>query len=280
MEGLAPDILVDREGDIDALCRFTEDPRRQWRWIQAEAFAGKTALLATFVLHRPDSIDVAACFLRAGSADQNGAEFALDHLAEQLSVIAGASDSAMRHAYTYERLDSFAEFLEAAARACRQRGRRLLLLIDGLDEYDPRTVPLRWWLPVALPDGATAILASRMGVPVPLADSHPARSHIHRLAPSDTAADLRQLAELELGQALRDGSLSYRVVGYLSAAGGGLTSSDLADIARVGGEECLAAEIDDLLRRRLARTVSQSPDPLNPENTCPRVRTSSPQPRR
>lgn len=265
VEGLAPDVLVGRGRELTELARFAEDPRRHWRWIQADAFAGKTALLASFALRKQDRVDVAACFLRTESPGQNGFEFALDHLNEQLSVISGESNRTARSDYAYERLDSFAELLESAARASRQRSRRLLLLVDGLDEYDPQSMPLRAWLPEGLPEGTAAIMASRAGVAVDVPPSHPARSHIYRLLPSEAAADLRELAELELDRALGQAKLAYRVVGYLAVAGGGLTSADLAEIARVGGYECLGAEIDALLRRGLARTVEQSPDPLNPD---------------
>ena len=36
----------------------------RWLWLQGNAFAGKSALLAWFALHPPPDVDVAACFLR------------------------------------------------------------------------------------------------------------------------------------------------------------------------------------------------------------------------
>jgi trypsin-like peptidase len=56
---LAPEVLVGRDRELADLADFCHGPER-WRWIQAEAFAGKTALLATFALHSPPDVDIAA----------------------------------------------------------------------------------------------------------------------------------------------------------------------------------------------------------------------------
>ena len=67
-EAFSPRVLIGRGAELAALEEFTASDMR-WRWIQGDAFAGKTALLAWFALHPPERVDVAACFLRRASGD-------------------------------------------------------------------------------------------------------------------------------------------------------------------------------------------------------------------
>src|SRR5262249_15660742 len=82
---LAPPVLVGRLEDLTWLDEFgtTDDP--PWRWVQAPAFSGKTALLAWFALHPPETVDVAACFLQMTTKD-NTASYALTVLNSQLAA--------------------------------------------------------------------------------------------------------------------------------------------------------------------------------------------------
>ena len=86
VEALAPRVLIGRGAELAALEAFTGSGT-QWRWIQGDAFAGKTALLAWFALHPPERLDMVACFLRRAS-DENTADYALDVLTRQLAVLA------------------------------------------------------------------------------------------------------------------------------------------------------------------------------------------------
>ena len=90
VEALAPRVLIGRGAELAALEAFTGSGM-QWRWIQGDAFAGKTALLAWFALHPPERVDVVACFLRRASGE-NTADYALDVLTRQLAVLADQRD--------------------------------------------------------------------------------------------------------------------------------------------------------------------------------------------
>lgn len=48
-----PEALVGRDEDLADLAAFSLAEDQHWRWIRAEAFAGKTALLGWFALHPP-----------------------------------------------------------------------------------------------------------------------------------------------------------------------------------------------------------------------------------
>ena len=100
--------------------------------IQGAAFAGKTALLAWFALHPPPAVDLAACFLRRTDGTAT-AEYALDVLNQQLAVLAERGAYAPA-AHLSEQRDDFLDYLKAAAQTARERGHRLVVVVDGLDE--------------------------------------------------------------------------------------------------------------------------------------------------
>ena len=84
----------------------------------------------------------------AAPAVRNTADYALDVLTRQLALLADRRGY-LPPPFVSERSNDFADLLEEAARACADRGRRLLVLLDGLDEYDLTTASLDLadWLP-------------------------------------------------------------------------------------------------------------------------------------
>jgi hypothetical protein len=134
VEPIAPQTLIGREEELAELGRFclTRDPKAlAYAWWQAGAWAGKSALVATFAISPPQGVDVVAFFItsRSGAYDNRGAF--TDHVQEQLDTLLGQPPIA-RVAATVE-----SHLLDDLARAARQsaaRGRRLVLIVDGLDE--------------------------------------------------------------------------------------------------------------------------------------------------
>ena len=251
----APRVLVARDEDLARLAAFVGSQQR-WRWIQGAPFAGKTALLAWFALHPPEGVDVAACFLRR-TTGQAHADYALGVLTRQLAQLAERPD----YRPTTDLVDDFTDLLEDAAGACQQRGRRLLVLVDGLDEDQTVESGLRVarWLPdgETLPDNAWLLVASRAGVPIPLPDRHPLTAHIHELSVSVAATKIQVLAEAELTEAREAGGLVYDVLGMLAAAFGGLSVSDLTELIQRHGQPTVSSvQISDMLDGSLARSVS------------------------
>ncbi|MFE3547388.1 hypothetical protein ACFXN2_01815 [Streptomyces kronopolitis] len=231
--------LVDREAELQELAEFCSGPDRPggsaYRWWQAPPWAGKSALVADFALrHRPDSVEVVSCFItdRLGRNDQS---VFLETVMRQLALIAqrevGAAGS---------RPEDLPGLCRAAAEACQDRGRRLVLIVDGLDEDQgaasggPSIAAL---LPRVPPAGMRVVVTSRPtpSVPDDVPDDHPlrARDVIRTLTPWSHATGLSVLARHELRRLLDDEAVGVPLLGLLVVARGGLTSADLARLVGV-----------------------------------------------
>ena len=261
-EALAPRVLIGRSSELAALEAFTESSER-WRWIQGDAFAGKTALLAWFAVHRPDRVDVAGCFLRRASGE-NTADYALDVLTRQLALLADRRGY-IPPQYPSVGANDLVDLLDEAARACTERGRRLLVLIDGLDEYDPMSASFELvdWLPDAttLPNDAMVLVASRVGTDVRLPKAHPLFGNVQRITASDAASEIRHTARAELDRALSAPSgFVFPMACCIAVADAGLTSSELRTLLKRRGRDADISEIEALLNSSLNRSVMRVPD--------------------
>lgn len=231
--------LVDREDELQELADFCAGPDlpgvSSYRWWQARPWAGKSALVADFALrHRPDTVEVVSCFItdRLGRNDQS---VFLETVMRQLALIAqrevGAAGS---------RPEDLPGMCRAAAEACQNRGRCLVLIVDGLDEDKgaasggPSIAAL---LPRVPPAGMRVVVTSRPSPPVPddVPDDHPlrARDVIRTLAPWSHATGISVLARHELRRLLDDEEVGVPLLGLLVAARGGLTAADLARLVGV-----------------------------------------------
>ncbi|MFJ3779630.1 hypothetical protein ACIPX0_49005 [Streptomyces sp. NPDC090075] len=234
MRGFIPvDGLLNRDQELAELARFCDGDAPYMRW-QAEPWAGKTALMSTFVRNPPPSLDVVSFFVTArltAYADSTGFVTAL---AEQLTAVAGTSPS---QAVTGQSGHHYLEPLWAAAaeRAARS-GRRLVLVVDGLDE-DRGAVAGTGLPSIAslLPriPGLRVIAASRPDPPLPddVDCDHPLRaSEIRALDVSPHAKSKGDRARQELNELLTGESAHQELIGFVSASGGGLTLDDLEEL--------------------------------------------------
>jgi tetratricopeptide (TPR) repeat protein len=127
------------------------------------------------------------------------------------------------------------QLLENAASQAREAGRRLLLVIDGLDEDSgTATGPsIAALLPRRPPPEVRVLVASRPHPPIPddVTDDHPLRTISPRqLDVSEHARDVERRAKHELTQLLAGEQLQRDVLGLMTAAGGGLTLADLEQL--------------------------------------------------
>jgi hypothetical protein len=250
---LAPTVLVARDSQLERLDRFAHSTEQdgRWRWITAAAFAGKTALLAYFALHPPDGVEVAVCFLRR-TKGLNGPDYVLPTLTQQLAAIAAGPDPESTVGWLPDSVGSvpaFHDMLGKAAAACRQQDRRLLVLIDGLDEYHTAFAGLDVgaWMPDAdtLPEATCLLVSSRHGVPVDLRHDHPLRTYTDALEASETGADIATEALESIEQIVKDDRSTLKILGCLAAAETGLSPAEVAALVhRQRGTE--ASDVDEV----------------------------------
>lgn len=256
---IAPATLVDRDRELEELTRFcTAEDGPSYGWWRAEAWAGKTALLAWFALHPPQSVRVVPFFITARLGAYNDRLAYIDVVLEQLAEIVGEALPAYLTGPTREA--HLLRLYGEAAHVCARRGQRLVLLVDGLDEDRTWTTSadahsIASLLPDRLAAGMRVIVAGRPHPPLPsdVPAHHPLRDPgiARRMDVSQHAQIIRGEAERELKVLLADTGLQHDLLGLVTAAGGGLTAADLAELT--GATPYL---IKDTLRSHAGRTFA------------------------
>jgi hypothetical protein len=148
--------------------------------------------------------------------------------------------------------------LHDAAAACERNKQRLVLLVDGLDEDQGVTSgsgahSIAALLPAAPPPGVRVIVAGRPDPPVPndVPQRHPLRGNrtVRPLSVSPYAQMVRDDAERELEDLLDDRGPGRKLLGLVTAAGGGLSRDDLVELSGQSPQM-----VDKTLRSVLGRT--------------------------
>ncbi|MEU5660533.1 hypothetical protein ABZ802_33695 [Streptomyces sp. NPDC047737] len=257
LRDVLPREFAGRERELEELMAFVmaQQDGPDYLWYQAGSWAGKTALLAWFVdrYQLLAGVDIAHYFI-SGRLGTDRREDFVRVVGRQLAAAAGsrrlrAKDLEQSH---------LAPWYEAAAQECRQRGRRLVLIVDGLDEDadvsldDPGIAGL---LPKVPPCGMRVIVTGRPHprVPVNLAPDHPLRDPavVRRLADSPAARVIRDTAMAELRTLLNDRDIGQHLLGLLVAAQGALTAADLSELLDIR-----PYEVQGKLRTVVARSMA------------------------
>ncbi|MGQ4361673.1 hypothetical protein [Streptomyces sp. SAS_272] len=243
VQQIAPAELLDRTAELDELAEFaTGGPAAHgYLWWQAPAWAGKSALMSWFALSPPPKVDVVSFFVTARFAAHNDRWAFLEAVSDQLAVLGGTGLPRPSRELWEAHLD---RLLEAAVASCLRRGRRLVLLVDGLDEDQgvsagSGTYSIAALLPVRPPRGMRVVVAGRPHPPIPydVPDDHPLRlgATIRRLDASPHAQVVRTAAERDLRRLLHGDAAGQDLLGLVTAAGGGLTRDDLAELTGLPG---------------------------------------------
>ena len=209
--------LLGRDAEMTRLTNWLGSvmPYALWR---APPWAGKTALAAWLAADPPPGVDVVAFFVsrvRGAQADKLWAT-----VADQLAAL------------LYEPMpqDGDLEFEQLWSRACeasRAAGRTLLLLLDGVDEFEERRTAnsLLARLPPDPPPHAHVLLLSRPNPELPRAvpNDHPLRDAARcdqvDLSASPHAAGLRDQARLDLETVHSDAGIPLRALRLIAAVG-------------------------------------------------------------
>ncbi|MFD8411415.1 hypothetical protein ACFV2Q_06560 [Streptomyces sp. NPDC059650] len=241
-QALAATDFQGRESELAQLAAFSAHDipadcpsASYWRWV-APAWAGKSALLAHFVLHPPPGVDVVSFFITSRMAAQNDAAAFCEVVQRQVYAMLGEVEPLSTPATRDEQM---LLALHRAAQGCAARGRRLVLVVDGLDEdrgvtAGPDGHSIAALLPRVPPHGMRILVASRPHPPVPgdVPADHPLRSARidHRLKPSPHARVAREDAERDLLRLRDGGGLGWDLAALTAAAGGGLSAPDFAEL--------------------------------------------------
>lgn len=256
---IAPDRLLGREAELaelDAFCAASDGAR--YLWWRAPAWAGKTALLSWFVLHPPQGVRIVPFFVTGRFAAQNDRVAFTEVVMEQLAELLGQPMPTYLTEATREA--HLLRLLEEAAGACRARGQRLILLVDGLDEdrgvtTGPDAYSIAALLPARPPGDVRVVAAGRPSpaVPVDVPENHPLRDPrvVRPLSSSPHAAAVRVDAERELKRLLYATSTERDLLGLAAAAGSGLTAADFAELTG-----CSAYDVGQLLQAVSGRTFT------------------------
>jgi ATP/maltotriose-dependent transcriptional regulator MalT len=128
-------MLVDREAELAELAEFCigVDQPGYALW-QAPARAGKSALMSWFALHPPQQMNVVSFFITARLPSQNDRSAFADVVIEQLAALTKQEMPTYLTEATKEA--HLLELLNDAAMQSARADRRLVLVVDGLDQ-DP-----------------------------------------------------------------------------------------------------------------------------------------------
>ena len=234
-------------------------------WWQAGPWAGKSALLSWFVLNPPpqvaERVRFVAFFITSRLAAQNTYAAFTQRLLEQLAAVLGQVAPAGLPQDVQETY--MLDLMTQAAARCQQSNHRLVLVVDGLDEdrgvtMGPDAHSIAGLLPGHLPDGMRVVVAGRPNPPLPddVPDWHPLRDPaiVRPLAVSPYASDAQRLGRQELQRLLRGTSTELDVLGLLTAARGGLSAHDLAELG-----DAPLWDIEAILNTTAGRTFGRRP---------------------
>jgi hypothetical protein len=268
-------VLVGREDELAQIAAFAtgaddafgpDTVSDGYLWLVAGPWAGKTALLAEAVQTMPGSVDVVAFFLVAREGQASREEF-LGAVVPQLAWLLDRDPPAAVH------VDVFNDLWEQAAQQAEAHDRRLLLVVDGLDEdLRPDQHSVAALLPTqGLGRYARVLVASRPYPELPddVEAHHPLRLIQHTetqvlLQRSPHASALQVMAEQEIDGLLKSvpardpaADLVQDVLGVLTAAAGPLSVEDLA---------ALTADRKRIIREFVTEQAGRSLEPVGPED--------------
>jgi tetratricopeptide (TPR) repeat protein len=263
---IAPDPLRDRGEELAALARACSTPDL-YNWWRADPWVGKSALMATFVLNPPPGVDVVSFFVTARFSGQAHSAVFTEALLEQLAWMTGEDLPASP--VPEVRAAHRAQLLRLAAERSHAQGRRLVLVIDGLDEDTSRRPGLSLpsiasLLPSRPSLGLKVLVASRPSPELPddVPEDHAIRHcSTYDLTPSPYALDIGRLAKEEIRRLLEDPQ--QREILGLIAVSGGLTLPDIQALMQASPFE-IARHLDGPMGRTVhLRNLDSAADSAN-----------------
>lgn len=225
---IAPTELLQREDDLRSLAELCKSDSGYFLF-EAEAYSGKSSLLSWFFLHPPVDTWMIGFFIVGQIYLQSDSDAFSLALTEQLELYLDKKQ---------EQKKSLHELLAEVAELAQERNKKLVLVIDALDEDKSKnrekisilsSLP-RWDIP-----NLVIILSSRPEPKVQdsvcLGYGHPIKDcPVYALSQLKLSRDLRARAREELRALYNKNQKSKGIVSLLAIASGALTVSDLAEL--------------------------------------------------
>ncbi|WP_435836407.1 hypothetical protein [Streptomyces antibioticus] len=262
---IAPAELRGREKELARLAAFctdtNTDTESSYIWCRGSAWTGKTALLSSFVLHAPEGVEIIAFFITGRLSGQDDSVTFSEVVLEQLLDLLGQEIPPFMTEATKEA--HLLRLLNEAAEMMQDCGKRLILVVDGLDEdrsvrsgEEPHSIAAL--LPIRPVCGMRVVVAGRPDPPIPddVPIGHPLRDPrvIWEIPTSPQAQAVKSDALRDLKRLLRGSALEKDLVGFIAASGGGLSGPDLVSLTG-----CQPWEIEEHLHSVTGRSFMQRP---------------------
>ncbi|GAA0259148.1 hypothetical protein GCM10010492_70170 [Saccharothrix mutabilis subsp. mutabilis] len=260
VRALAPDILEGREKELSVLSAFCTSAStvEDYLWWQANAWSGKSALLSWFVMHPPPGVRLVSFFITSRLPGQNDRRGFVDNVLDQLHDIARERPRSDLTDTTRE--PYLRQLLFDVSERVRRRGEHFALVVDGLDEdrgvdgsADAHSIAAL--LPLG---GVRVIVAGRPDPELPddVPPEHPLRTsaRVEYLSASPKASAVRDAMTRDLKRLLHGSQVQRDLLGFVTAAGGGLSARDLAELT-----DTSPWQVEDDLRTTAGRSFSRRP---------------------
>ena len=195
--------------------------------------------MSSFALDPPPGVVAVSFFVTARYAAQDDSEAFTAAVTGQLEELLGP-DFSVRQGTRNDRA-RYLLLLSETAQYLRASGERLVLIVDGLDEdrgADRGLPSIASLLPKHCEHGLKVIVSGRPHpkIPADVPADHPLHDDariMHTLKPYPGAERNHRTAELELAALLTGTTLERDLVGLITAARGGLSGADLAELTQL-----------------------------------------------
>lgn len=253
LAGYVPADADPRTNEIARLRTFVTGDHGQWWAWRGEAWSGKTTLMALALQALEHECDVVPFFINGRQVSARRVTDFTERTIPRLIEICGEGIVAATPGF--HSFDVFGGYLITAAKASAAAGRRLLLLVDGLDE-DAGEESILSAIPVHLPSNVRVVVSSRpRPLPRDIHADHPLHEDAvwHDITSSLLAVAARSVAEDDVGELLAD-PLGRMVAELLAVAGAPLTAPDLVELTQAP-----PATVRRLVSQRAGRCLQEMP---------------------
>ena len=264
---IVPTELLGREEELNELGELCKSDSGYFAF-RGEAYSGKSALLSWFFMHPPANVWITGFFIVGYVHSRSTSDYFLEATQRQLFRLCEEP---------YQDSFDLTELLKKTAAKASKKGKKLVLIVDGLDE-DKSEEREKWSILSRIPKeeipNLIVILSCRYVPSLPedlrLGDIHCTEIDVKQ---SKFLKDCKNKIAEELEAFKKaDDSTGRDVISLLAYAGGPLTEKDLLDIIRKKRqpEELYPYQVTDIFKKSTSRTfraVSQKSTPLSSDNS-------------